>query len=99
MSLSYDQRMQIRRARDEARRATWDAHARASKIADDVLLSALSDDEWRSTSQVADRLGVRRPERPRLGRLLAELPEVEVWRYAGPRPQTRYRLKKVPPAG
>jgi hypothetical protein len=97
--LTAEQRDHIRRARDAAKRAGWDAHARqASKLAPETLLGALSH-EWQTTTQVADRLGVRRPERPRLGRLLAELPEVEVWRYAGPRPQTRYRLKKFPPAG
>jgi hypothetical protein len=98
MTLTAPQREAIRRARDRAVRAGWDAHARrASALTDDVLLQALDYDVWRTTAQVGERLKVRRQEARVLGRALLLLPGVECEGGRGTSPR-RFR-RKIPPAG
>lgn len=68
MSLSAEQRLHIRRSRDAAVRAGWDAHSRnAAKLDPEEILDAFDGDTWLTAGQVAERIGLR-PQQTRWGR-------------------------------
>jgi hypothetical protein len=84
----------IRREIDRRKRGSWDAHGRRiAELADGDLLAAL-DGEWRTTSEVAERLGLTRPMRSQLGRRLQSVEGVEIRSGAGSANWTWYRRRQ-----
>ena len=98
MTLTAEQRTEIRAARDRAVREGWDAHSRRASLLDaEDLLAAFADGEWLTSAEVAERLGVRRQEVRFVTRRLMGLLEVECEGGQGTTPR-RFR-RKLPPAG
>jgi hypothetical protein len=90
--LTAQQRNVIRTARDEAVRRGWSPRS-VGDIEDGQLRDVLDGEQWRTAAQIGERLGIgaSRAVLSPLGRRLAGMDEVEVWRRSSV--PTVYRLR------